>query len=230
MKKIHRFLQLETQLTPTILTEKRLVFQIARVLKLKPDEQISLFYDGKEERIMTITGIEKDTITLKETEICVQTTKPKRNIIAALAITKNDHFELAVQKLSELGISSIIPIVTERTIKTNIKLERLQTISDEAVELSGGIDRVIIFEPLQLSAALEKFGAMQWIVAEKETTDNPSHLSYTEAVLAIGPEGGWSEKELSLFKEKNAMSFSLADRTLRAETAAILAAYTLLWK
>lgn len=231
MKKIHRFLQLTRPPDETQVTDPALIHQIVSVLKLSVGETIGLFYDSEPERLAEIVSISAASIVVTPGIVQPLPKSPKRIVRAAVAIPKSDHLELIVQKLSELGIREIIPLITDRTIKTGIRLERLQTISDEAVELSGGVHRVHMYEPLPLSNALTTFSNIPWIIFDENgKTDDDNLLSMSDCIYAIGPEGGWSDRELELFTEHNATIYTLAPRTLRAETAAILGGYKLLWE
>jgi 16S rRNA (uracil1498-N3)-methyltransferase len=225
-KKLHRFLQKTVEPDPNRITDPDIVHQIRSVLRLRPGESVGLFASGGAERVVQIENIRKDCIVVAETTHKAPPLAPRRIVRAAIAITKRDHFELVVQKLSELGVSEIIPLITDRTIKTGIKLDRLQMISDEAIELAGGTDRVTIHAPISLETALEQF-LNDWIVFEEGGSIEMPGTK--QCIFAIGPEGGWSEQELALFTTKGASVCSLAPRTLRAETAAILAGYKLLW-
>lgn len=227
MKKIHRFLQKNPEPDPHVITDPALIHQIAHVLKLAVGETIGLFEDGAPERIVTIGSITPDVIELHDEHTEPLPKEPHRYVRAAIAIPKSDHFEFIVQKLSELGVREIIPLITDRTIKTGVRRERLQTISDEAVELSGNIHRVIMHEPQSLTDALKNFSTVPWIVFDAAGTES---ITGNECVYAIGPEGGWSDRERDLFAAHNATMCSLAPRTLRAETAAILGAYHTLWE
>lgn len=235
MKKIHRFLQLTRPTDETQLTDPALIHQIVSVLKLSVGETIGLFYDGEAERVVEIVSISATSIAVTAGTVQPLPKSPKRIVRTAVAIPKSDHLELIVQKLSELGVREIIPLITDRTIKTGVRLERLQTISDEAVELSGGVHRVQIHEPVTLSDALTTFSntasKSAWIIFDEHgNTDHSDLVSIHDCIYAIGPEGGWSDRELELFKEHGATICTLAPRTLRAETAAILGGYKLLWE
>jgi 16S rRNA (uracil1498-N3)-methyltransferase len=226
-KKMHRFLQKTAEPALDQITDPDIVHQIRSVLKLRPGESVGLFASGGAERVVQIEDIRKDCIIVAETAQKAPPLAPRRIVRAAIAITKRDHFELVVQKLSELGISEIIPLITDRTIKTGLRIDRLQAISDEAIELSGGTKRVAIYEPLSPEQALERFPDA-WILFEEG--GGSKVFPETSCTFAIGPEGGWSEREHALFMAKGASVCSLAPRTLRAETAAILAGYELLWE
>ena len=227
MKKIHRFLQTDKKDYGTsVITETRIVHQIAHVLQLKEGEQIQLFYDREEERTVTITKLSK-----KEIHYSAYSSRtippPSRNVIAALALTKHDSFELAVQKLSELGIAEIIPLITKRTIKKDVRLERLQRISDEAVELSGSVQRVQIHPPTTIETLLSTTTLPIIVCDINGSTTMPS--SQKSLLYICGPEGGLTEDERVLLTERGATGLRLAPTTLRAETAGILAGYLLIW-
>ncbi len=156
---------------------------------------------------------------------------PKRNVTLYLSVIKKDLFELVVQKATELGISTIVPVITERAEKKNLNLSRLETIAREALEQCGRGDRVTIL-PIQ---------NLQTILQNKSKNDicyvlqmggfgiqDVVHTLSKESVgLFIGPEGGWSPAEVEIFATNNIRALSLGLTTLRAETAAIVAcAYT----
>lgn len=228
MKKQHRFLINKLPATEHFsVSEKELVHLIKNVLKLSVGETCRLFCAGSDDVLVTITNIEKEAIAFK-----TLSTEPKVQIpcivSAALCITKRDTFELTVQKLTELGVKTIIPIISDRTIKQSIRIERLQKISDEAVEQSGHSQKVFIGEPQTLEATLTENSTIDSFYFD---TDTKEGLPSKNKVVCfyIGPEGGWSDREKELFKAHNVSPATLGDTVLRAETAAIVAAYTLIW-
>lgn len=228
MKKIHRFLVTEIPNGPSITIEgKDLVHLIKNVLKLSVGETCIVFADGSDDYISSIKSIEKDSIVLT-----VQSISPKKNIpkkiTACVSITKRDSFELIVQKLTELGIQNIVPIISDRTVKQALRIDRLQKISDEALEQSGGSKRVIISEPESLEKSLSSRKNISKCYFDieggiyKKMTD-------IESAFYIGPEGGWSEEDKKMFEEYSVNSYKLGETVLRAETAAIVCGYKLLW-
>lgn len=229
MKKIHRFLiESPVRGKTATLTQERLVFQIGTVLKLKPNEEIILFTDGGDDVLYRITAVSKHRVEVEHSAIIAGTRTATPEMTALVSIVKGDLFESIVQKLTEIGVASIIPILTDRTVKQSVRRQRLQTISDEALELCGGNRRVRIADPMPLRTAIERF-AQNGVVFDQEGVPlEHARLEKTYAFF-IGPEGGWSDDEKTLFAIKNLRGAKLAPRTLRAETAAIVGAYTLLW-
>lgn len=227
MKKIHRFFVEPGAATKHRLSDPRVLHQVRNVLKLHAGEDIVLVDQGVENyvRIENITENEMEYTLLSREE---KDTRALRSLTVGLSVLKQDRFEYAVQKLSELGVEKIIPLLSDRTIKTGIAKERLVRIATEAVELSGGTLVPLITDPISLSELLHHTGDLSWIVAEKGNEKAASFPS--PCLLLVGPEGGWSEKEVDFFREKKCSWMDLGSRTLRAETAAIVGSFELLWR
>lgn len=210
------------------ISEQRIVQQIGTVLRIQHREEIILFINGGDDIVCRVLSTTPKEIKLEKTRT-IPAQSSGRTVIAAISIVKGDLFELIVQKLTEIGVHTIVPIISDRTVKRAIRLDRLQIISDEALELCGGNIRVTISEPISLSVCMEKY-PLQTLVFEQYSDKEVSNVLLGEKVIfCIGPEGGWSEEEKKLFEEKNVTFVSLGDRTFRAETAATVVAYELVW-
>lgn len=242
MKKIHRFL-LSTPIINNTITDTRVVHQITKVLRITNSQQCIFFTDKSDNILATIISQDKHSITIRQ-DTTIPAVLPEKNIIIAVSIPKGDAFELLTQKITEIGASAIIPLIAERTVKKAIRHERIQVISDEALEQCGGNNRVTIYPEMTLAQALQQFPytsffgdpyAEQHIkqIAEKQslphnaTSSNNTPSHNTAMVLYIGPEGGWSDAELALLKQQ-ALPLWLGKRILRTETAAITGCFTLL--
>lgn len=152
--------------------------------------------------------------------------QPKRSVSLYMAIIKNSNFDLVVEKATELGVSHIIPVMTERTVKTNLNFYRLSRLATEASEQSGRISPPEVHEIMQLRDAIAHAKASNGQILfghidESDAADSQSANSGNTA-LFIGPEGGWSDAEISLFQSEGIMPISLGQFVLRAETAAIV--------
>lgn len=205
--------------------DPKIIKQIKDVLRLTKGEMIVLS-DGKGNNAeVTINSVSasKITVTINKLE-----TKPKikRKVSLYLAILKKENFELAVQKAVEAGVSEIIPIITERTIKTGLNVERLKKIILEASEQSGRSFVPTLSPTLNFKDALIAGNDKQEKVIFD--LDNDLYIPNKEAEdisIFIGPEGGFTPKENALAKSYKYSVFSLGSLTLRAETAAIIATY-----
>ena len=229
MKKIHRFLVATIPTDTTFdIRDTRVTHQISHVLRLRPEEECILFTNNGPDTLVKILTIEKHTVTVSFIENRSSLNSATRTVIAAVSIVKGDKFELIVQKLTELGVSAIIPVISDRTIKQSLRLDRLQTIADEALEQCGGNRRVSIHEPLTLSACVEQHNIPSYVLIPNADDTPPTEKLPDTLMLYVGPEGGWTDAEEIFFIEKNISGISLGTRILRTETAAIVGVFKLL--
>lgn len=231
--KIHRFfisdIDLENEQKELKLTNKELLHQIVKVLKLKIGEQLA-FCDGKgKEVVCVLESVDKKELILKVVEY-KELPKKERQTILYLAILKRENFELAVQKAAEIGVDKIIPVITDRTIKTGINLERLNKISKEACELSGRGTLMKIVKMIKFKEAIleAKDNDANLFFAPGGTEFCPGktiNSNFKNIGLFVGPEGGWSDQELALAKESNLKITGIGKNILRGETASIVASF-----
>src|SRR5437879_215383 len=151
-----------------------------------------------------------------------------------LAVFKFDRMEWAIEKCTELGVSEIVPVISRRT-DTHLaaavakRAERWRRIAQQASEQSRRSAPPDIAAPLNLSDAIGFEADLRIVLAESEQKTllreilNQTHADQ-KIVLAVGPEGGWTDDELELFEKTGWISASLGNTILRAETAAIAAA------
>lgn len=197
--------------------------QIVNILRLKIGERV-IFFNGKDQIdfvyfLKSIEGKNAIFVLKKEAK---NNRDPEKIIHLYLSILKRDNFELALEKAIELGVKTITPILTERTIKKGINLERLQKIAKEAAEQSGRGVIPKILELIKFNKALES--AINPFIFDP-TGDDSLDLKVQEVSIFIGPEGGWTPKELELAKTKGVPIAPLTKTILRAETAAIIGVY-----
>lgn len=224
--KIHRFYYKQTQPKNIEITNRDIAHQIFKVLRLKIGERVILF-NGLEllDFIFEVKALAKNKITLDFLEFQQNNRESDKKIHLHLSILKNTNFELAVAKTVELGVTSITPIITERTIKTNLNLERIGKIIKEAAEQSGRGVVPQIFNPIKLVDVISQ--AKNPIIfdpaGEKNIVEDKKEIS-----IFIGPEGGWTADELELARNKKVKIASLGKTILRAETATIVGTFFLL--
>lgn len=228
MKKIHRFLVQENlDKTNIVIENVDLVHILRNVLKFEVGESCILFSDSSDDYLSEITQIEKNNISFKLISKIPKKNVP-HNITACISISKRNTFELVVQKLTEIGVYRIIPVISDRTIKNSINLERLQKISNEALEQSGGSKVVQISEPVSLKESLEVTKDLKCIYFDIEGSVYNKGTENVECFY-IGPEGGWSEEDKSMFADYQINSYKLGDMVMRTETASIVCGFKLIW-
>jgi len=163
-------------------------------------------------------------------EVASGVTAPSLTLL--LAIFKFDRMEWAIEKATELGVSRIIPVIARRTdahlaSASAKRAERWRRIALQAAEQSRRAAPPEIGEPIKLREAASLPGAVKIVLSESEQQSQLRDIlaqAQDEVLLAVGPEGGWSEDELQLFQKDGWISVSLGPTILRAETAAIAAA------
>lgn len=175
-----------------------------------------------------------DKISRNETELKILNTdiqdKPKCQLAIAIAPTKNNsRLEWFLEKATEIGISDIYPILCTRGEKPRLKAERLQKIIISAVKQSKNLHTPIL-HPLNTVSELLKALPQYDLKAVAHCLDVEQHLSkyidkeYPRILVAIGPEGDFTESELELFNEHHFVEINLGKSRLRTETAGVVAA------
>jgi 16S rRNA (uracil1498-N3)-methyltransferase len=214
---------------------------LSRVLRARVGQQFDLVVesDGNSKiRRATITAISPDRVGFALGDQIDNSSTSIPQITLALAIFKFDRVEWAIEKCTEIGVARIIPIIAKRSdahlVAASAKrVERWQRIARQAAEQSRRATPPEIALPVNLqdlAPALPTGATVRVVLAETLAESQESRLteilqssSTGEATLAIGPEGGWTEDELSWFRDAGWVAASLGPTILRAETAAIVA-------
>lgn len=234
MPKIHRFIDKNFDLNKSeIEITGEIAHQIIKVLKFEIGEKIELS-DGKGAvGFGKVKNLNKNSV-LVEIEKVEKLEENKKTTLFC-AVLKKENFELVVQKATECGISKIVPVITDRTIKTGLKLDRLEKIAKEASEQSGRSIIPEISEPVSFEKSLELIKKEDLNILFDISGEKFSEIiknNFEKANIFIGPEGGWTENEIEkacpssgVVKNLNFKIASLGRLTLRAETAAIISSF-----
>ena len=150
-------------------------------------------------------------------------------ITLMMALPKGNGFDEIVRCCTELGVTSIAPVLSDRTLlnPSHQKLERWQRIASEAAEQSERAVVPTILQPVAFNTAIKETTATHRYICEARG-DYP-HLQQVinktanEIIIAIGPEGGWTNQELEIAIASGFQPISLGRRILRAVTAPIVA-------
>ncbi len=203
---------------------------LSRVLRARVGQEFDISTQ-KETRRGRIVRIDPERVEFELGEQVETSVTP--NITIALSIFKFVRMEWAIEKCTELGVAQIIPVIAARTeahlaAAAAKRMERWQRIARQATEQSRRTSPPQISEPIRLKNAVSLPASKRIVLAEIER-DLPlkealeSHHPDHELILAFGPEGGWTEAELKLFRDAGWTSASLGTSILRTETAAIAA-------
>jgi 16S rRNA (uracil1498-N3)-methyltransferase len=210
---------------------------LVRVLRAQPGQVYDIVAKGFVHRAEVISVSQAEVRFALHEELEVDAALP---IHLLLAVFKFDHFEWAVEKVTELGVARITPILARRTEKHLAqagakRVDRWRRIALEASKQSRRTDIPVIADPAPLASTLAAESSSTRILLSE--TEQQLHLSHALAslkpteyesaafslALAIGPEGGWTPDEMTLFSSSNWTHVTLGPRILRAETAAIAA-------
>ena len=204
---------------------------IKQVMRMKIGTTIEVVYDSLvyECKINSINPFELEIIQQLEIN-----TELKTQIILGVALVKEQKFDLILQKATELGVSSIVPIIMDRCIvklsddKIEKKLQRWNTICKEAAEQSFRNNIPMIYKPISIKELLHIESDLKLVCSVNEQQKNlktylQNENSYGKILLVIGPEGGISPKEEEYLVNNNFNSVSLGNRVLRVETACLYA-------
>ena len=199
---------------------------IQNVYRLNVGDSLRVI-DGEYEYATEIIGIGKKEIKLKIIEKNTDNYSLNINIDVALGILKNDKMNLAIQKLTEIGINKIIPLKTERVVvKISEKKEKWEIVVKEALKQCKGVKFTKIEEVTGLqSINYESYDKIIYAYEnsrESETLFNMIDVKDKNILYIVGPEGGITEEEVMFLKSKGGIEISLGKRILRAETAAIV--------
>jgi 16S rRNA (uracil1498-N3)-methyltransferase len=206
---------------------------LARVLRARVGQEFEIS-TGDEVRLGRIVHVAEDRVEFALGELV-----PHRELLRIsllLAVFKFDRMEWAIEKATELGVTEIIPMIARRTEAHLAKAagkrtERWRRIVHEAAQQSRRISPPQIHDPQPLKSALSIEADVRVVLAEAERgitlrdflARNSELATRNSLALAIGPEGGWTDHELSAFAEAGWTPASLGPDILRAETAAIAA-------
>lgn len=199
---------------------------IQNVYRLNAGNELRII-DGEYEYLTEIIQISKKEVFVKILEKKEDSYSLNVNIDVAMGILKNDKMNLAIQKLTEIGVNRIIPLKTERVVvKINEKKEKWDVVVREALKQCRGIKFTEI-TPVKKLAEID-YSKYDKIIFAYENSGESKSLSEIiekgdkDILYIIGPEGGITQEEVDFLKNNKAMEISLGKRILRAETAAIV--------
>lgn len=212
--------------------------QIVSVLRMEIGDRISLLPGDGTEYDCRITEITPSAI-LGVIAGSVISNPLFPEVTVCFGVLKNDHVDLILEKCTELGATTFIPLVTDRTIKKPKDIPpRWRSIVKEASEQSGRTVIPLIREPMTFAQAIGATDGMRRIVLHEPQIiidGDKRHLSHVpdggkmpdiahtdRVALFVGPEGGFTEHEITVARDSSSHVVHLGDLVLRAETAAIV--------
>lgn len=220
---------------------------LALVLRVKPSDMIDVLDGSGHKYNCRIVSVHKKEVVAEIMDKTPYSAESPLSITLVQSIAKGEKMDLIVQKSTELGVTRIVPVISERSqVKQTNKAERWRRIALSAAEQSGRDKVPDIDEPVTLEEYLSghmtpsaqgyiedikgvNLGASASIILSERQTER--NLKNTLSVLKnrpaitllVGPEGGFDGKEIAAAVEKGFIEVSLGPRILRTETAPITA-------
>jgi 16S rRNA (uracil1498-N3)-methyltransferase len=205
---------------------------LLNVLRMKTGDVLRVFNGKDGEFRCSVISTGKKTLDIEiHEQIRAQQAEP--DLWLCCTPIKKAHFDYAVEKATELGVSEIQPILTSRTQIREINADRIYSICREAAEQSERLGVPAIGLPVDLKDFVDVFPhdralvvCAEWGEAKPilETLRSAPFTKFSKAAIVVGPEGGFATEELDMLrKAPNAFFVRLGPRILRADTAAIAA-------
>lgn len=228
----HRFYAPPTQISGSqILLNEDEAYHLTRVLRLHQGATVYAFDGAGNEYECRIAQADKRTVTLDIQHQLTDAVDSPLRLTLAQALVKGDKFDWIVQKATELGVTRIVPLITDNSDirkaeeRAEQKLTRWRRISLEAVKQCGRRTLVEIIEPQSYAefCATDQ-SELRWLLAERNGQPMATFSAdVTSLSVVIGPEGGWSDAELATAQQHQFSALQLGRRILRTETAALVA-------
>ncbi len=208
------------------------IHHIKNVMRMKIGDKIEVVFD-KKLYICNIDNLEPFSLSITNT--ILEENKLSLDVTVAIGLVKEQKMDLILQKLTELGVNTIIPLNMERSIvkldakKLEKKKVRWETICKEASEQSKRTDIPIIGDIMSLKELVKLDYDMKLIASTKEKNKMLNYYLQSvnkcaKIIMVIGPEGGISDSEELFLNDNNFNSVSFGNLIFRVETAAIYVA------
>ena len=224
----HRFFLSQTPTEDTARLEGDEARHLARVMRAKTGDTVELFDGQGTSWTATVQAIQRNHVSLRLDQKQSETISNKPNITLAVALPKGDRQKWLIEKITELGTDSLVPLTTTRSVAepTTAAISRLQRGVIESCKQSGRNRLLEITQPQSLHNLLTTSSASLRILACPDGTPMQSILlkPIDNILIAIGPEGGFTDEEIKTANASGFAQMSLCQNILRIETAAIAAA------
>ncbi|MDR0677365.1 MAG: 16S rRNA (uracil(1498)-N(3))-methyltransferase [Holosporaceae bacterium] len=204
------------------------MYHAVTVLQLSRESHVRVFNQQFGEWDCIIRNIKENLVECVSLLVAPSTEKGP---IIACSLIKPKKFEFLLEKITELGVQEVIPIISQYTQYKGINVKRYKRIIIEACEQSKRLNIPKLHNTMKIIDFLCKYDyhfnilVGDWKFAEMKLAD----ALQEKCIFLIGPEGGFSNDEYNLFKKyRNVVGFKFGKSTLKSETAAI--AFASIWR
>lgn len=211
---------------------------LARVLRVEPGQELTLFDGQGRERPARVVEVGRESLDLTlGPSTAAAVPEGEARLLLMAGMTRGAALDRVVREVTELGAAELWPVLTARSVavpgpeRRDTRQQRWQRIAAEAARQCGRASVPRVLAPLPLASALELLeeDADGWPVRLVGAPGHGTGLPLAPAggvrgvALLVGPEGGLTEEELLLARARGFCAFGMGPRTLRAETAAVVA-------
>ena len=235
MSKTRIFVEKKISLNLLLYIKGKQLHFLKNVIRIKINDQIDVFDGITGEWTTKVLSINRDNIVLKIIDLNKKITE-NYDVWLLFAPIKSHRMGIAVQKATELGVTRIIPCITEFTNSKKINLKNLNDNAIEASEQSKRMDVPQIDKGINLKEILQNWPKDRKLIFCDEKFNDKTifdtlfelKVSAKKIALLIGPEGGFSDTERDIIKKnENALSVSLGNKVLRSDTAITVALFSI---
>ena len=235
MSKTRIFVEKKISLNLLLYIKGKQLHFLKNVIRVKINDQIDVFDGITGEWTTKVLSINRDNIVLKIIDLNKKITE-NYDVWLLFAPIKSHRMGIAVQKATELGVTRIIPCITEFTNSKKINLKNLNDNAIEASEQSERMDVPQIDKEINLKEILQNWPKDRKLIFCDEKFNDKTifdtlfelKVSTKKIALLIGPEGGFSDTERNIIKKnENTLSVSLGNKVLRSDTAITVALFSI---
>lgn len=208
-------------------------FHLVKVMRVRVGDQVEVVCEGK---LFLCTVSSVKPLRISATAQIKENNELKNDVVLIASLLKGDKLDLVLQKATELGVEEIVLLQSERSIAKirnldrDFKLERFNRIVKEAAEQSKRTRLPLLYRIIHMNELPEIEADVKLMAYEGRQGNTSSFLSAVKTIksgqrvaILIGPEGGFSDDEVSEAIEYGYQTVSLGRRILRAETASFYA-------
>ncbi len=226
--KVRIYLDKKLNLDLDLILEKEDAHYLTNVMRLREGDNVFLFNSKDGEIKGEIISSDKKNTKVKLISKIENINKPG-NISLIFSLIKSSKLDYLIQKCTEIGVNSFIPIISEKSVVKNLNIKRAKKIIKESCEQSNQLYLPDIYEVQKLEKRLKSINKNSIIFfadinsSNKKISEEVKNSKSHEFYLLIGPEGDFSLKEREILNSmKNCIPFSLGQNILRSETAAVV--------
>jgi 16S rRNA (uracil1498-N3)-methyltransferase len=202
---------------------------IVQVLRMQNGEQLQLTNGKGGLFTAQITDNNRKRCTVKITQQSTIANLKSKITIAISPVKNNTRFEWFLEKVTEISVSEIVPLICSRTEKTAFKFDRMKSILVSAMLQSQQCWLPVLQEPTKFNELVKSSAQQQKFIAHciddaKRSLADLSNATLSSKIILIGPEGDFTADEIELALQNHYSAVSLGETRLRTETAGIVAA------